>query len=161
MRRFVIKTLTLLAFLIGLASMATAQTSVNLVITKTNGEEQTFLLSGQSQLSFENGEYLVIDDGTDNTFTYPLNQIRKMVCTEILGTSEESDSQLQIFPNPSRDSFVIRNLQGKGLARIYTLDGRLMQSFEATEGMVVSIAELSSGMYLLNVNGQTLKLMKL
>lgn len=161
MRRFVFKTLALLAFLIGLASMATAQTSVNLIITKTNGEEQTFFLSDQSQLSFQDGEYLIIDDGMNNVITYPLSQIRKMVCAEILGTSEDSDSRLQIFPNPSRDSFIIRNLQGEGLARIYALDGRLMQSFEATEGMVVNIGELSSGMYLLNVNGQTLKLMKL
>lgn len=161
MRRFVFKTLTLLAFLIGLATMATAQTSVNLIITKTNGEEQSFLLSDQSQLSFENGEYLVIDDGTDNTITYPLDQIRKMVCSEILGASEENASKPQVFPNPSRDSFIIRNLQGVSTARIYALDGRLVQSFEATEGLVVNIAELPSGMYLLNLNGQTLKLMKL
>lgn len=159
--RSVLKTLMLAVFLFGIASFATAQSSVFLTITKTSGEEQTFLLAGQSQLLFENGENLVIDDGTNNPIIYPLNQIRKMVCTEILGTPEQSDSPLQLFPNPSHDSFIIRNLQGVSTARIYALDGRLVKSFEATEGMVVNIGELSSGMYLLNVNGQTLKLMKL
>ena len=161
MRPSFLKTLAFLALLFGLASMASAQTNVNLILTLTNGEEQTFLLSDQSQLSFENGEYLVINDGTDNTVSYPLNQIRKMVCAEILGATEQNDTKPQLFPNPSRDSFIIHNLQGTSPARIYALDGRLVKSFDAAEGTVVNISELSAGMYLLHVNGQTLKLMKL
>ena len=162
MRNLFFKLLTLIAFLGGITFHATAQgTSVNLILTMTNGEEQTILLSDQSQLSFANGESLVIDDGSGTPMTFALAGIRKMVCAEVTDVQESTASQLLILPNPSRSHFIIRNLQGNGTARIYALDGRLMKSFEATEGLSVDISELSSGMYLLNIDGQTLKLMKL
>ena len=162
MRKLISKLLITTAFLVGIASHATAQgTSVNLILTLTNGEEQTLMLSDQSQLHFDNGESLVIDDGNGTTMTFPLANIRKIVCAELTDLQESPASQLQILPNPSYDHFIIRNLSGTGTARIYALDGRLMKSFEATEGQVVDLSGLSSGMYLLHLDGQTLKLMKL
>jgi len=155
------KLLILCAFLFGTAFFATAQgTSVNLVLTMTNGEEQSFLLSDQSQLSFEGGERLVIIDG-NSTQSFELSQIRKMVCSELTDVDDNTLSKLQLFPNPSHNSFVIKGLQGSRPARIYALDGRLVKSFEAAEGVSVDISELSTGMYLLHINGQTSKLMKL
>ena len=150
----------LTVLLIGIAFHANAQ-NVNLILTLTNGEELSFQLSEASQLHFEDGDRLIIDDGTDVNVSFPLSEIRKMVCSEILGTSEYNDSKLQLFPNPSRNSFIISGLQDSCPARIYSLDGRLVKSFEASEGMVIDINELSQGMYLLHTNGQTLKLMKL
>ena len=93
--------------------------------------------------------------------TYPLSEIRKIVCSEVTGTDENAETRLQIQPNPLRNSFVVTNLAETCRGRIFTLDGRLVKDFEASEGSVVDISELSSGMYLLNINGQTLKLMKL
>jgi hypothetical protein len=162
MRNLFSKLLTLIAFLIGIASYATAQgTSVNLILTLTNGEEQTLQLSDQSHLHFDNGENLVIDDGNGTTLTFALANIRKIVCAELTDLQESAASQLQILPNPSYDHFIICNLSGPGTARIYAIDGRMMKSFEATEGLSVDISELPSGMYLLHLDGQTLKLMKL
>ena len=132
-----------------------------LLLTLTNGEEQTIQLSDQSQLHFDNGESLVIDDSNGTTTTFALANIRKIVCAELTDIQENAASQLQILPNPSYDHFIIRNLSGPGTARIYALDGRLMKSFEATEGQVVDLSGLSSGMYLLQLDSQTLKLMKL
>ena len=160
MRSF-FKTLILAVFLSGITSYATAQSSVNLIITKTDGEVQTLTLSNQSQFYFEDGERLVIDDGNNGTQTYQLSQIRKMVCTEILSNEENYALNLQLFPNPSHNSFIVKGLSCTCTARIYTLDGRLMKSFEATESQSVDISELPQGMYLLHITGQTLKLMKL
>lgn len=149
-------------FFIGIAFHANAQgTNVSLVLTMTNGEELIFQLSAASQLYFENGDHLIIEDGADVSESFPLNEIRKMVCTEILGTEENAISSLSLFPNPSYSSFIIKGLQDTAPARIYALDGRLVKSFEASEGMVVNIDELPVGMYLLHINGETLKLMKL
>ena len=162
MRHLFIKTLTITALLFGIASFATAQgTSVKLVITKTNSEEQILSLSDQSQIHFENGESLVIDDGNGSTHTFLLSEIRKMICAETTGNQESTLSKLQLFPNPTHNGFIVNGLKGSSPARIYALDGRLMKSFEATEGTPVDLSELSSGMYLLHINGQTLKLMKL
>ena len=161
MRKFFSKLLILCAFLVGITSFAAAQgTSVNLTLTMTNGEEHSLLLSDLSQLSFENGERLVIENGND-TYTFQLSEIRKMVCSELTDTEENHVSQAQLFPNPSHDSFIVNGITGTHSARVYALDGRLVKTFEATEGQSVDISELSSGMYLLHLNGQTLKLMKL
>lgn len=152
----------LTAFLLGFAFHANAQgTNVNLILTTIDGEEIMYQLSEKSQISFEDGTQLTIEDGIGTTTTYPLSQIRKMVCSEILGTEENSLSKLQLFPNPSRNSLTILGLQELQPARIYALDGRLVKSFEASEGSVIDISGLPQGMYLLHINGQTLKMMKL
>lgn len=162
MRHFILKILMPIAFLAGITLHANAQsTDVTLIVTKTNGEEQTYRLTGESQLYFENGETLVIDEGNGILQTYPLAQIRKIECAEVTGTSDDTSSGLQLFPNPSRNSFTIMGLRDTHLAHIYAIDGRLVKSFEATEGMMIDISELAEGMYLLHINGQTLKLMKL
>ena len=162
MKQFFIKTLMFSAFLVGIIFQANAQgTDVTLVVTKTNGEEQIYQLTEESQLYFENGERLVIENGNSTTATFQLSQIRKIVCSEATDTPENPTTELQLFPNPSHNSFLIKNLQGSHPAQIYSLDGRLMKSFEATEGMVIDASELPEGMYLLQLNGQILKMMKL
>ena len=156
------KALILSILLIGSLMRANAQgTNVTLVVTKTNGEEQTYQLTEESQLYFENGERLVIEDGVNATVTFQLAEIQKLACTEYTGMDENDLAALQLFPNPSRGTFIIKNLQGSHPARIYSLDGRLMKTFRANEGTLVDIGELSRGMYLLHIDGQTLKLMKL
>lgn len=154
------KIIMLLFLLAGFLLHGHAQ-NVTLLVTTTNGEEQSYQLTQEGQLYFENGERLVIEDGTGTTVSFQLADIRKLVCTEYVGVSESSASELQLLPNPSRDHFIINNLQNNGEARIYALDGRLVKSFTATEGMTVDISDLTSGMYLLHIDGQTLKMMKL
>ena len=154
------KTFFLLFLLTGFLFHGAAQ-NVTLVVTTTNGEEQTYQLTETSQLYFNNSESLVIDGGTDTPTTIPLSQIRKIVCSEMTGMEENPASNPQIFPNPSWNSFLIKNLRTSCLAQIYALDGRLVKSFMAAEGMLVDISGMAPGMYLLHIDGQTLKLMKL
>lgn len=144
----------------GFMLQAKAQ-NVTLVVTNTNGSEQTYQLTEESQLHFENGERLVIENASGTNFTLQLSDIRKIVCAEMTGTEENAVSKLQIFPNPSHNQVLIKNLSSNGQGRIYTLDGRMVKAFEASEGMTLDISDLSEGMYLLNIDGQTLKLMKL
>lgn len=162
MKSFKDKILILIVLVINTTLYSRAQDiTVNLVVTTTNGTEQLFQLTEESQLLFEDGNRLIIRDIDGTTATFDLANIRKMVCTETTGTDESLTSDLQLLPNPFRDSFIIRNLQGQGSARIYTLDGRLVKTFMASEGQRVDISTLSQGMYLLHINGQTLKMMKL
>ncbi len=160
MKKVILKALTLLCFMAGFMLQAKAQ-NVTLVVTNTNGTEQTYQLTEESQLHFENGERLVIENASGTNFTLQLSDIRKIVCAEMTGTEENAVSKLQIFPNPSHNQVFIKNLSGNSQGRIYTLDGRIVKAFEASEGMMLDISDLSEGMYLLNIDGQTLKLMKL
>ena len=144
----------LMALLFGIAFQANSQsTNVTLVVTTTDGTEHLYQLTEESQLYFEDGLHLVIEDGIGNTETYPLSDIQKMVCTEITATEEMASSELMLLPNPMHDSFILHNLAEEGIARIYSLDGRLVKTFQASEGMVVDMSAFSQGMYLLHING--------
>lgn len=160
MKKKIIKVLTLLCFMAGFMLQSNAQ-NVTLVVTNTNGTEQTYQLTEESQLHFENGERLVIENANGSNVTLQLSDIRKIVCSEMVGTEENAASKLQILPNPSHNQVILKNLSGNCQGHIYTLDGRMVKAFEAFEGMMLDISDLSEGMYLLNIDGQTLKLMKL
>lgn len=162
MRSIFSRILIFTTFLIGIAFHANAQgSSVTLVVTMTNGEEQTYQLTEKSQLYFEDGERLVIDDGVKTNASYLLSEIQKMVCTEYANVGGNASATLQLLPNPTHDRFFINNLQNNGEARLYALDGRLVMTFEAIEGQMVDISDLTPGMYLLHIDGQTIKMMKL
>ena len=77
MRMFKFFTLVLL-LLAGFQLRGTAQ-NVTLVVTTTQGQEQSYQLTDASQLFFENGDRLVIQDGTGTTAPFQLADIRKLV----------------------------------------------------------------------------------
>ena len=160
MKSIIFKTMTLLLFLTSFLIHGNAQ-NVTLVVTTTDGAEQTFELTNDGRLYFENGEQLIIEDCTGATTTFQLGNIQKLICTEVTGVVEGTVSDLQLIPNPTRNSFFIQNLQGSCQANIYTLEGRLVKSFEAKESQPVDISDLAPGMYFLHIDGQTLKMMKL
>ena len=78
-----------------------------------------------------------------------------------MGVDENVAKALQLVPNPSHNQVFIKNLSGNCQGHVYSLDGRMIKAFEAYEGMMLDISDLPEGMYLLNIDGQTLKLMKL
>lgn len=45
--------------------------------------------------------------------------------------------------------------------KIYGIDGRLVRQCQIENGQVIDIAELNSGLYIVNIGSQNLKMMKL
>ena len=114
------------------------------------------------RLYFEDNTKLVIEEvATKSTTTIPLADIRKITCEEYVDTEENLTPDVCIFPNPVNDILVLRNLSGTQTISIYALDGRLVKSFEATEGQTVSVSELPMGLYLVKTQSCTLKMIKL
>lgn len=151
--------LLLLFFFTGILSHGTAQIATVSVIT-TDGQEHNLSLWEDGQLYFDQADRLVIQTSPNSPFVFPLSEIQKIVFSEITDVEESSESKPQILPNPSHDHFIVKNLPDNCPGRIFTLDGRLVMAFEAIEGMMIDISNLSPGMYLLHIDGQILKLMK-
>jgi hypothetical protein len=153
--------LLLTAFIFGLFFRMTAQ-STQIVVSLNDGTEQNFNLTEADRLYFEDNTKLVIEEiATKNTVTIPLADIRKITCPETVGTTENPDLALGIFPNPVHDVMTFRNLQGKQTVSLYALDGRLIKTFEATGNQVIDISDLPFGLYLVKTQTQTLKMIKL
>lgn len=155
------KTLLLLLFFVtGALFHATAQ-NVVCVVTTTDNVEHSIGLWEDHQMYFDQADRLVIQNSPNANHVFPLSEIRKVVFTEITGTEENHASTPYILPNPSSNHFIVRNLPETCQGRVFALDGRLVKAFEASEGAVIDMSELPKGMYLLQLQGQTLKLMKL
>lgn len=132
MRQISHRGLLLAAFIFGLLLRMTAQ-STQIIVFLNDGTEQTYNLVKADRLYFEDNTKLVIEEVTaPSTVTIPLSDIRKITCSEIVGTTENPDLATSLYPNPVHDMLTIHNLQGKQTISIYAIDGRLMKTFEAT-----------------------------
>ena len=161
MKNFLKPCLFTLVFSLGWVFAAFAQsTNVLLTVTMNNGEENNYILSEQSRITFTDNEFVVITS-FDASFKLDLADIRKMTCSEIVGTSENITSSPLIFPNPVRDEFHLWNLTEATLVSIYSVDGRLVKVVEAEQHSFINVSDLPAGLYLVKAGHNTLKMMKL
>ena len=73
-----------------------------------------------------------------------------------LATREEinaKDSGIEIYPNPA-DTFVgVRNIKGKANYKIYSVDGKLVQSGKLDD-QLINVAGLIKGMYIISIQDE-------
>ena len=145
-----------------LGSIFSLVSQTQMIVIKNNGEELVFNMQEDDRAYFEDNVKLVVEQAAYKDITkIPLADIRKIICREVEGTEENTELALSIYPNPVHDVLTLRNLQGKQIVCIYALDGRMVKTFEATGEQTVDISNLSRGIYLVNTQSQTLKMIKL
>lgn len=160
MRHFFRRGLLLATLLLGSIFSLVSQTQM--IIIKNNSEELVFNMQEDDRAYFEDNVKLVVEQAAYKDITkIPLADIRKIICREVEGTQENTELALSIYPNPVLDVLTLRNLQGKQIVCIYALDGRMVKTFETTGDQTVDISDLSRGIYLVNTQSQTLKMIKL
>ena len=150
----------LLAFILGLAFHLAAQ-STQMTIHFNDGTERSYYMSEYDRVYFEDNETLVVELAPTKSDRFNLADIRKITCAETESVSEVSNASVQLFPNPSHDAFLLRNLNERQTVSIYALDGRIMKSFETTVDQWIDISDLPIGLYLVKTEHQTLKMIKL
>ncbi len=67
---------------------------------------------------------------------------------------------IRLSPNPASTQLKVEGLSAKTSISLYSLQGALLQSMELSPSQPLDISELLPGIYLLKVNGQTIKLIK-
>lgn len=71
------------------------------------------------------------------------------------GISEIQNSNICIYPNPTSDFIHIENIEPQSIS-IYSLDGKLVKSVENAN--VIDVRDLAKGVYLINIEGRTQKI---
>ena len=72
--------------------------------------------------------------------------------TQYDGINEISDNGINIYPNPTSDYIIIENTEPQ-LVTIYSLDGKLVKTVENAN--VIDVRDLNKGIYLINIEGHT------
>ena len=152
--------LLLFALFFGLAFHLAAQ-STQMTIHFNDGTERSYYMSEYDRVYFEDNETLVVELAPTKSDRFNLADIRKITCAETESVSEVSNASVQLFPNPSHNAFLIRNLNERQMVSIYALDGRIMKSFETTGDQWIDISDLPIGLFLVKTEHQTLKMIKL
>ncbi len=139
-----------------------AQTDVYATITMNDGSSQNYQLDENCQIKFGSEDFLwiITPDGKES-IQIALNDIRKITFDDLTDINEDVANTFAIFPNPVHNQFVVKGLNKAATMSIYAIDGRLVRQCQVENGQVIDIADLNSGLYLVNIGSQNLKMMKL
>lgn len=152
--------LILLFFLI---SLSVSSQTMQLEIKKWDNTETKIQLSNIQNLVFS-GADMQVNIKNGNPTVMPKTDVRKMVFSVYTGTSiqGEAPTELKLFPNPAISSFQLSSLSAQNnLVSIYSISGQvLIQKNITSLDEKIDISEIPSGIYLVKVNNQVLKLTK-
>lgn len=155
-----IQNFTLLLLLL-VGSYSFAQTGVT--VTYYDGTIQGFNVTTAGKLYFASDNLYVKLDGTTTPTTIPVTIIRKITFGATLSNTYfgENKNNLVLYPNPSSDVFRIKSDVAEDLkVEIYSLQGQLVQKGNYQSDQDIDVTNLSSGLYLVQVNGLTMKFRK-
>lgn len=154
------KMLFLLFFLSAIFSFA--QSGVK--ITFYTATESNYNIDATGKLYFSGDNLLVKETSTSNDVTIPISIIQKITLTSfVLATSEvgANNSQLTLYPNPSTDFIKIKAKNTEKLiVKIFSMSGQLLLKGNYLSDESIDVSSLKSGVYLIQANDSTFKLMK-
>lgn len=127
-------------------------------ILLTNGTQECHAINAISTIRVLNGNLTIQFSQQTNT-SYPLNEIRKMIFTTgtINQVRQSQPSPMRIYPNPVSDILTIEipeQTRGNGTIEIYSMEGRLVQSFRTTmvnSTTQINVSRLSQGVYICRI----------
>ena len=143
------------------SALSYAQTGVN--VTYYDGTVQGFNVAAVGKIYFESGNLYVKADGTTTPTTIPVSIIRKITFSGTLATTSfgNNSHNLALYPNPGSGLIRIKSDANEELkTKIYSLTGQLMLHGSYQPGQDIDISGLATGLYLVQVNGVTIKFSK-
>lgn len=151
-----------IALLLLLASGCSfAQTGIK--VTYYDGTEQAFSIAAAGKLYFETDNLYVRADAATTPTTIPVSIIRKITFSSALSIPAfgENRNNLVLSPNPGADVIRIKSDANEDLkTKIYSLTGQLILQGTYQPGQDIDVSGLSQGLYLVQVNGLTIKFSK-
>ena len=154
--------------LILVAGMSVSEADAqNLVIKTNDGKETAKPLTSLKNVTFPDGN-LLLTYKSGSTDSYSISSISKLFFGDaVTGTDNyapsETAEKLSVYPNPTADIINIRNApEGSSTVRIYRMEGVMVLNEEVSpDCLSIDVSTLPKGCYLLTLNGQAFKFIKL
>ena len=133
--------------------------ATNLVLQKTNGAQQLQDIAVIGKWIFVEDDLQLL--GHDGTILAqePIKNIRKitLINSEDLSATENiAIPNIVVYPNPTQDVLLVKGVELQTL-RVFDLQGRLLKT---TDDAQVTVSDLASGTYLLQVGTQVVRFIK-
>lgn|SRR5574344_122212 len=155
--------LIFLVFILLLSCFSMGQAQNAIAVQKTDGSVQSFDLQSNGSLYFVTDSLMIRDNnGVESSFL--ISEVQKIYfasSSSIAEVSNATEDNIFLYPNPAKNYVKIANLSSKSRVQIFSLDGRKLYNNEAFLGSSIDISSLREGIYIMRVNGKTLKFSKL
>lgn len=140
---------------------STDSVATSLIVHTKDGSQVAFLLSERPKVSFSDGYLLITSSEADAT--YPLSDVLMFTFEEI----ESEATGLSLLPADETSfaleggAIVVTGLKEGSTAKVYTIGGIMIHSEKVDGGTwTYSLSSLSSGVYIISINGKTFKIAK-
>ena len=132
-----------------------------LTVHVKDGSKVTFLLSERPAVTFSDGYLLITSDDADAS--YPLSDVVKFT----FGDVDEENTGIDSLPVDETTfgydggAIVVTGLKPGSTAKVYTIGGMMVHSESISDGSwTYPLSSLSSGIYIININGKSFKISK-
>ena len=141
------------AILCSMQMMAT-----NLVVQTSDGAQQLHDIALIGKWVFVGEELQLLDKAGVVLATEQIANIRKITFSLSSTTAVEDvkDDAILVYPNPTQDILYIKGIESQTL-RVYDLQGRVLQE---EQGNQITVSNLSTGTYLLQIGTQVVRFIK-
>ena len=130
------------------------------------GNEDTFTLAQVEKITFDNNNFIVNETSGDDLIN--ISSIRKVYFTNVpVGVDDNisvfNSSKIYAYPNPAMNLINFKNLPEQPTRlTIYNVLGEVVFENEvSSSNNTVDLSKLSTGSYIIRVNGQSINLSKL
>jgi hypothetical protein len=143
----------------------------SMVIETKSGTDTVSIVDTLEKFSFSN-ENLLVDLVGGSIKTYSLTEVQKIffisdgstpVTTGVQETVSGTGQNISVYPNPAENILYLQNLpDGVSAVIIYNMEGIPVLSMQVSgDNKSIGISNLTKGLYLIRINNQALKFIKL
>ena len=149
-------------------TMAETQGNVtpSITIERLAGKDMTFALARVGKLAFANDSIYLVAHNGNILGKEAQSKTRKVIFCDVetekpSATSQVSDNNILVFPNPAEDHIIVNGLEAGSTIRIYANDGKLLEATIAeSTTATLQVSHLAQGTYLLQINTTIVKFIK-
>ncbi len=142
---------------------AFAELKTELTVVEYNNQSHVYKIEESGELSFEEKVLVVKQNEKSEAIQLSLGNISKLLIKENSAVNNfSSDSQtITLYPNPASSEVFISGIEGKQTLEIFSISGALVKKSVAENGSAINVSNLRQGVYIVKVDGKTVKLCKL
>ena len=142
--------------------------SLTAVVTPSNATDQNVIWSSSDEtvaIVSTSGVVAPVSVGSAIITARTVDGNHTAFCMVTVAPSVSNDNigntSLTVYPNPTSDAVIVTGLTPGKTIRIYSVTGSLVGTYAAQEEvMTINLNNLSSGMYFLNFEGKTIRVIK-